>query len=101
MQYKQVCCMFRWAEYINTRGDIDDFVGYDDEDDTLEFYYTDCFRGEHYTEYLNIPLNWIEDNAEETFKKECKKYQSSVVKNMIVDFECKINNLKNKLKELE
>lgn len=102
MQYKQVCsCMFSWGEYMNTRGDIDDFVGYNEEDDTLEFYYSDCCRGEHYTEYLEIPLKWIEDDAEETFRKECKKYQSSIVKNMIADMKTKISNLKNKLKELE
>lgn len=102
MQYKQVCsCMFSWGEYMNTRGDIDDFVGYNEDDDTLEFYYSDCCRGEHYTEYLEIPLKWIEDDAEETFRKECKKYQSSIVKNMIADMKTKISNLKNKLKELE
>lgn len=102
MQYKQVCsCMFSWGDYMNTRGDIDDFTGYDEKDDTLEFYYSDCCRGEHYTEYLEIPLKWIDDDAEETFRKECKKYQSSVVKNMIADLEYKIENLKSKLKELE
>ena len=102
MQYKQVCsCMFSWGDYMNTRGDIDDFVGYDEKDDTLEFYYSDCCRGEHYTEYLEIPLKWIDDDAEETFRKECKKYQSSIVKNMIADLKSKIENLKNKLKELE
>lgn len=102
MQYKQVCsCMFSWGDYMNTRGDIDDFVGYDEKDDTLEFYYSDCCRGEHYTEYLEIPLKWIDDDAEETFRKECKKYQSSIVKNMIADLKSKIENLKNKLKVLE
>ena len=102
MQYKQVCsCMFSWGDYMNTRGDIAECVGYNEEDDTLEFYYSDCCRGEHYTEYLEIPLKWIEDDAEETFRKECKKYQSSIVKNMIADMKTKISNLKNKLKELE
>lgn len=102
MQDKPVCsCMFSWGEYMNARGDIDDFVGYDEKDDTLEFYYSDCCRGEHYTEYLEIPLKWIDDDAEETFRKECKKYKSSIVKNMIADLESKIEKLKNKLKELE
>lgn len=105
MQDESVCsCMFSWGEYMNTRGDIDDFVGYDEKDNTLEFYYSDCCRGEQYTEYLEIPLKWIDDDSEETFRKECKKYKLSIVKNMIADLESKIEKLeklKNKLKELE
>lgn len=58
-------------EYEVDRGEffeVTDFTG-----NHIEFHYRDSCLGEYYEDYLEMPLYWLKDGADEEYFNECKE----------------------------
>lgn len=90
-------------DYMDSRGGIDSFVDF--EDLTLTFQYTDCCRGEHYTEFPKMPLSWLDDNAEEEYFRFCKGHalhkKGIEIEKLKEDYPRKLDALEREYKEIE
>lgn len=90
-------------DYMSSRGNIDSFVEFNNE--KLVFYYTDGCMGNFYEEYLEMPLHWLDEGAEEDYFNYCKEYALREKTKEIEDLKLKnpiiLSNLKKQYKKIE
>ncbi len=58
-------------DYLSSRGTIDNFEGI--EDNMLGFHYSDGCLGEYIEASLEMPLDWLDEDAPEKIFKQCKE----------------------------
>ena len=92
-------------DYSRSRGDIDDFVQYDEEKNALEFWYSDGCRGEIYECSVYMPIEWLDedkfDDNMAVIKDEIKSRLIEYTTNKIAEQEKELNCLKEHLEKLK
>ena len=90
-------------DYRASRGGIDSFVDFHDM--KFEFYYTDGCLGDHYEEYLEMPLHWLDEKAELNYFNYCKgKALHKVgmeIEKLKEDYPKRLETLEKEYKEIE
>lgn len=92
-------------DYSYNRGDIGDFVQYDEKENALEFWYSDGCRGEIYECEVYMPVEWLAvdkfDDNMVAIKNKIKSRLIEYLTNKIAEQEKELNCLKEHLGELK
>ena len=92
-------------DYSCTRGDIDNFVEYDEKDRVLVFWYSDGCRGEIYECEVRMPIEWLtadkfEDNMK-AIKNDILKRLIAILNGKIVEYETHLNAVRKHIETLK
>lgn len=92
-------------DYSCSRGDIDDFVQYDEEIGALEFWYSDGCRGEIYECGVYMPYEWLDedkfDDNMAAIKKDIDNKYTRILKDKIAECIKDIDKLRKQLGMIE
>ena len=90
---------FPYYDYSSSRGNIDAFDGM--EGNKLRFHYSDGCLGEYIEASLEMPLDWLDEDAPEKIFKQCKEILLHKKEIELHQCEERIESLREEIVELK